>query len=612
MTSRGRWLRTPLPWLAALLVLYLLSPIGDFLGRLATSSRTASPGTGAALAVSAETATIATAVIAVLGVPLAYLLARGRSRRSAFVGIAVQLPIALPPLISGILLLYLVGPYSAVGRFFGGRLTDDRAGIVLAQIFVAAPFLIVAARSAFASIDPAFDDVAATLGHGRLARFAKIAVPTAMPGIVAGLLLAWLRGFGEFGATVVLAYHPYSLPVFTYVQFGSTGLAATLLPTAAAVGAAVVVLGGATLATRRLPHRVARRRPLPASAQLLVRSGPPRLLAFDLQASAGTFTVHALGTTARCLAILGATGAGKTLTLRALAGIHPDVSGTVLLGDRHVDGVAVERRRVGYVPQESCLLPHLRVREQVCLAADADPRRAAYWLQKLDLTDLADRRPDQLSGGQRRRVALARALTADPELLLLDEPFSGLDTPTRTELRRLLRRLLAETPVTTVLVTHDPEDVAMLAEDVAVMDRGRTVQCGSRAAVYRSPAGAAIAHLLGIPNAIEVSVVESGRVQADDGTTLAANTSGYASGQRALAVMDPRAVHLDDDADRKGTAVDVIDHPTHRAVEVSIGVQTVLVVHAPLGDGPCNGPVPGEVVGLDVPTSAVRLSALPG
>src|SRR5208283_5377263 len=137
---------------------------------------------------------------------------------------------AMPPLAGGILLLFLVGPYTPLGRLTGGALTDSFTGVVLAQTFVAAPFLIVAARSAFAAVDPSLEGVAATLGHRPWARFWRVSLPVAWPGIRPGLFLAWVRAFGEFGATAMVAYHPYSLPVFTYVQFGSTGLADTLAP----------------------------------------------------------------------------------------------------------------------------------------------------------------------------------------------------------------------------------------------------------------------------------------------------------------------------------------------------------------------------------------------
>ena len=130
----------------------------------------------------------------------------------------------------GILLIYLVGPYTFLGRLFGGNLTNSLTGIVLAQTFCAAPFLIVAARSAFGALDPATLDMAATLGHSEVSRFRLVALPLAAPGIRAGMVLAWLRAFGEYGAVIILAYHPFSLPVYTYNQFSGIGLPTTWLP----------------------------------------------------------------------------------------------------------------------------------------------------------------------------------------------------------------------------------------------------------------------------------------------------------------------------------------------------------------------------------------------
>ncbi len=181
-------------------------------------------------------------MVAVLGVPLAWLLAQNRGPMWDVIGVAVQLPLALPPLMGGILLIQIVGPYTFLGRLFGGNLTDTRTAIVLAQTFVSAPFLVISARSAFATVDPGLIDVAATLGHGGWSRFRRVSLPVAAPGIRAGLLLTWLRAFGEFGATIILAYHPYSLPVFTFVQFSSTGLPSSLPPTGVAIGAAALVL----------------------------------------------------------------------------------------------------------------------------------------------------------------------------------------------------------------------------------------------------------------------------------------------------------------------------------------------------------------------------------
>jgi molybdate transport system permease protein len=485
--------------LAVLLLLYLMVPLVAFLLRIPGTNPAdmAAPGVGDALWVSVATASIATVVVTVLGVPLGYLLAHSRSRFATVIGVLVQLPLALPPLMSGILLVFLVGPYGPFGELFGGTLTDDMTGIVLAQIFVAAPFLVVAARASFAAVDPALEDVAATLGHGAASRALRVALPSAGRGVRAGMLLAWLRAFGEFGATVVLAYHPYSLPVFVYVQFSSSGLDATTIPVAVTLVAALVVLLLAEKWPSRRHRRVAITLPEPRPPAVATS---PRL-DFELIAKLGEFRVdvqhHGEG---RHLALLGASGAGKSATLRMLAGLLLPESGSVQLDGVEVSGLPAERRGIGYLPQDSTLLPHLRVWEQITFGIGADPALGAYWLSRLKLDGLADRYPNQLSGGQGRRVAMARALVRQPAMLLLDEPFTGLDTPVRDELRRVLRTMQRETALTTVLVTHDPEEAALLADEVMLIENGQVLQAGPTHEVLAHPATPHAAQLLGIRN----------------------------------------------------------------------------------------------------------------
>lgn len=490
--------RNPLPWLGALLALYLLLPLVGLVSQLASGHATGfgAPGLGSAVAVSVFTATCSTAICAMLGIPLASWLARNHSLLAGVVGAVVLLPLALPPLMAGILLVSVVGPNAALGQLFGGRLTDTTAGIVLAQTFVAAPFTIVAARSAFRTIDPALTDVAATLGLGSWRRFSQVSLPIAARGIGAGLLLTWLRAFGEFGATFVVAYHPYSLPVFTYVRFGGFGLDEAMAPTVVAL-----VVGGIVLAlTRvRLPRRL-RAPALPRPAAPAAR-GRAQAVTFSVDQRFGTFHLCLTHTaTSPRLAILGPSGAGKTTALRCLAGLAGARTGRVLLGSSVLTGVPSERRQLGYVPQEPSLLPHHTVWEEVTFGVDAEPGLAAYWIARLGLEGLEGRRTDQLSGGQRHRVALARALARAPRLVLLDEPFAALDTPVRSQLRRELRQVLHAGAFASVLVTHDPEEAALLADEVLVIDHGRLVQAGCTAEVFARPATPDVARILGIAN----------------------------------------------------------------------------------------------------------------
>ncbi len=564
--------RSPLALLGGLLVVYLVAPIVVLLVHLPSSGSFSTPGLWPALWISVLTATISAAIIALLGIPLAWALANARSRAWDVVGVAVQLPLALPPVMAGILLIEVVGPYTAIGKLFSGQLTDTIAGIVIAQTFVSAPFLIVAARSAFSTIDPALFEVSATLGHGKWSQFRRVGLPLAASGIRAGLLLSWLRAFGEFGATVILAYHPYSLPVFTWVQFSSTGLPNALPPTAAALVAAAAVLALARWRPgrwvwRRL-HRDGADDVMRFSRRIDGKNASP-LLSFEVATRAGAFALAlAQPAPTRHLAILGPSGAGKSLTLRCLAGLR-GTSDRVKLGDEEIGGLEAAERRVGWVPQELALLPHLDVWHQVMFGTRADPELAASWLERLALTDLRDRFPRELSGGQRQRVALARALATRPRLLLLDEPFSSLDAPVRDRLRRDLRRLQRELDLTTVLVTHDPEEAAILSDDVVVLVDGHAVQTGKRGDVFERPASPEVARLLGIENLRSGRISGRGRMTSQ-GTPLEVEDGGLPTGTEVTWCLRPQHAVLTAEGGYAGVVTDVCDLGAWREVDVRL------------------------------------------
>lgn len=548
---RSRAALSPLTWLGGLLGLYLLVPIGLFVVRLGRSDNRGfgEPGLWGALRTSAEAASISTAIIVLLGIPLAYWLANSRRRIATAVGVLVYLPLALPPVMSGIVLIYVVGPYTALGELLGGRLTDSLAGVVLAQTFVASPFLVVAARTAFAGVDPTLHDRAAALGHRPMARFWRVDLPIAAPGIRAGLLLTWLRALGEYGATVLLAYHPYTLPVFTEVQFASAGLATTQAPTALAL----LLAAGALLINRlRWPARWR------TSTRLQAPQHPPVLaptpLRFDIDATVGDFHLRlAHNAGSHRIAILGPSGSGKSVTLRCLAGLQGPGAGEVVYGSTDVTSACTEDRHVGYVPQGLELLPGRTVWQQLLFGKDSDPAVAAWWLAALHLDRLGDRLPSQLSGGQRQRVSLAQALSRNPRVLLLDEPFSALDAPVRDELRRELRRLQQQVGLSTVLVTHDPEEAAMLADEILVIAHGRLLQSGTRQEVYARPASPEVARLLGIQN-INTARVHRTDVLLADGLPVTAPTGRLLPGTAVLWSIRPEHIHLTAGHDQPGDA----------------------------------------------------------
>lgn len=550
-------LRSPLPWLGALLGLYLVVPIAAFVARIAGSNHPgfSTPGLLSALYVSVVTATISMAIVALLGIPLAYVLARSRSRLAAIVGLLVQLPLALPPLISGILLIYVIGPYTTIGRAFGGHLTDSMIGIVLAQMFVSAPFVIVAARAGFATINPELYDLATTLGHREASRFWRVSLPLAGPGVRAGLVLGWLRAFGEYGAIVIVAYHPSALTVFTYNQFSGAGLTTTEAPTALALAVAVAVALIAALAARFHPFRH-HRRSAPLASPEEPRDSRRTPVGFDLDVRLGTFHLridHAA--TSASLAILGASGAGKSMTLRCLAGLRGGRPGAVRYGTRTVTDIPPEDRGIGYVPQGSPLFPHLTVRQQVLFGKGADEALASYWLAQLGIGGLEDRLPNQLSGGQRQRVALVQALCRRPDVLLLDEPFSALDAPVRDALRFDLRRLQREAGLSTVLVTHDPEEAALLADEVIVLGRGHVLQAGTCVEVMTRPASAEVARLVGIHNVHPGRVLSPGLVRVGR-ADLDLDTGGAEAGTDVLWCIRPEEVRLSEAGTYRATVTD--------------------------------------------------------
>ncbi len=591
--------RSPLPWLAGLITLYLAVPVGAFVVRFATSSHRGfgTAGLFPSLLVSLESATISLALITVLGVPLAYLLARSSGPMASVLGVVVQLPLAFPPLMCGILLVYLVGPYTFLGRVFDGHLTMSVTGVILAQTFVSAPFLIVAARAAFASVDPPLMDVAATLGHSELSRFRRVALPVAARGIRAGMLLAWLRAFGEYGAVVVIAYHPFSLPVYTYNQFSAAGLPSTLAPTALAL---LVALGVVGLSRIRLDPR-------PRAASVPEPSAPaPSVahpVAFDLDHRVGSFrlsvTHRPLGNR---LAILGPSGSGKSTLLRCLAGLHGADAGSVHFGDRAIEDLRAEDRGVGYVAQRFALYPHMTVWQHLMFARGATPSIAAHWLSRLRLDGLQDRLPRQLSGGQQQRVGLAQALCSSPALLLLDEPFSGLDPPVRRELQRVLRRLQRDTGLSTVLVTHDPEEAALLSDDLIVLFEGAALQSGPSPQVFSHPASPTVARLLGIPNLHRAVVSSEGLIDAE-GTMLAADTGAIAANTAVLWSIRPEHVRVQPEGPIAGTLTDIADLGT--ATELEIALANGLRLAARTGDRirlelgqPCRIELPREAITL--------------
>ncbi len=259
--------------------------------------------------------------------------------------------------------------------------------------------------------------------------------------------------------------------------------------------------------------------------------------------------------------LLGPSGCGKTTLLRVAAGLEPLQQGCVRIADRIVADpdtwIPPEERGVGMVFQDYALFPHMTVAENVEFGLSgrkpADRRATALdYLRRLGMADYAGTYPHTLSGGEQQRVALARALAPRPAVMLMDEPFSGLDIRLRDAVRDESLALLREEGSATLLVTHDPEEAMRMADRIAVMRGGRIVQQGTPAQIYRQPADPFIAEFFGDINKLTGIVDDKGEVKTHLGSIPAGS---FPSGAPVDVLIRPEAVRLNGRAEGASATV---------------------------------------------------------
>jgi len=254
--------------------------------------------------------------------------------------------------------------------------------------------------------------------------------------------------------------------------------------------------------------------------------------------------------------LFGPSGSGKTLTLDLIAGFERPDDGRILLDDEILfDGAAAvclapQSRNCGYVFQDYALFPHMTLRQNLEFAAERRPRlerhrRVNEMLEKFRLGDAAGRRPHEVSGGQRQRCSIARALIGAPKLLLFDEPAQGLDAPLRAEFYEVLRQVRADFKTPMLLVTHDLDECFELGEEMLVLREGRVVQSGAPRAILDQPANADVARLLGVFNLIpaEIRALDPGRnsskVQMGEHELEGPYFPGHLKGDRVTVCVRP-------------------------------------------------------------------------
>ena len=253
------------------------------------------------------------------------------------------------------------------------------------------------------------------------------------------------------------------------------------------------------------------------------------------------------------LTLLGPSGCGKTTTLRMVAGFTRPDEGDIYFDERRVTELPPEKRNIGMVFQNYALWPHMTVFDNIAFGLKVRRvprpeirRRVKEVLEMVRLEGLEHRYPRQLSGGQQQRVALARALVIEPDVLLLDEPLSNLDAKLREEMRFEIKELQRKLKITTIYVTHDQAEAMVLADRIAVMNKGKVVQVGSPEEIYTFPSNEFVAQFIGLTTLIEGTVEEvyegGALVRSKDGLMMRVLARGVRKGEKVKVSIRPEHV----------------------------------------------------------------------
>ena len=333
------------------------------------------------------------------------------------------------------------------------------------------------------------------------------------------------------------------------------------------------------------------------------------------------------------LTILGPSGCGKTTTLRMVGGFEFPDAGRIVLDGRDVTDLPPYRRPVNMMFQDFALFPHLTVAQNIgygLTIAGMKRREAAREVEEalhtIELLDKADRRPAELSIGQKQRVALARALIRRPKILLLDEPLSALDAKLRESMQVELKRLHDQIGLTFMMVTHDQTEALVMSDRIVVMDAGRIVQAGSPTDLYDRPETPYVANFLGTSNMVAgvVTGMADGTLQVSCGTAdirVALQGAAPAVGARVTLSIRPEKVTLGDGRalpagfnSLSGQLRDVFFHGDSVRLAIDIGAERLLIVHRQLEIGLHQMPLPpvGGTVSLRFDPASVILFIGPG
>ncbi len=504
--------------------------------------------------ISLKTAGLATIATFLIGTAAAYWMLGYRGRWKSLIESMLIAPLILPPTVVGFLLLLLFGKNGPLGQLmqsFNFTIIFTWYAAVVAAMVVSFPLMYKTALGAFEQIDSQLIQVARTLGASEQRVFLQILLPLAAPGLLAGITLAFARALGEFGATLMLAGNipgqTQTMPMAIYfaVEAGAMGEAWLW-----AIAIMAISLSG-LLAVNLWQQHYEQRRQRSHTGQLeanepVQRGGKPTEpaqlghwtkpqlfdpqagLLVDIEKQLSNFQLSAAFTAQQeNLGILGGSGSGKSMTLRCIAGVDTPSTGRIVLNGRSLFdadkriNLPSHKRNVSLVFQNYALFPHMTIAQNIAFGLQKLPQpmrhqRVQQQLALVQLQTLGDRYPHQLSGGQQQRVALARALATEPDVLLLDEPFSALDTHLRSQMEQQLLETLATYQGITLFVTHNLEEAYRICENLMVMSNGKAIAYDAKHQIFEHPKTVRIAQLTGCKNFSRAVIQAVNSVAATD------------------------------------------------------------------------------------------------
>ncbi|MBD2208733.1 molybdate ABC transporter permease subunit [Nostoc linckia FACHB-104] len=494
--------------------------------------------------ISLKTSLLATFITFFLGIAAAYWMLGYRGKaKSVIEGIFVA-PLILPPTVVGFLLLIFFGKNGPVGKLMQPldfSIVFTWYGAAIAATVVSFPLMYKTALGAFEQIDSNLLRVARTLGATESTIFWRISLPLALPGILAATTLAFARALGEFGATLMLAGNipgqTQTIPMAIYfaVEAGVMDEAWFWSIVIMAISLSGIISVNFWQEWREKGRRGNRENKgwgqnTPADeASVLPQLSSTVGLSLDIEKILPSFHLKvAFNTDEQTLGLLGGSGAGKSMILRCLAGIETPTKGRIVLNGKVLFdsekriNLPSRDRRIGFLVQNYALFPHMTVAQNIAFGLPKGLSNGSIRLQieeqllAMQLQGLGDRYPHQLSGGQQQRVALARALASQPEALLLDEPFSALDTHLRSQLEQQMTETLANYQGVALFVTHNMEEAYRVCPNLLVLEHGRAVQYGSKYDIFEHPTTMGVARITGCKNFSVAHLVRSGLVEASD------------------------------------------------------------------------------------------------